>query len=92
MPELFGFSFGKKKSPDEPASNVPSFVPPDYEDGATTVSSGGFYGSYLDLDGGQNQTVVLSITIEVWFSNQKLKLQYKTLLMKVLCLMTTELL
>ena len=54
MPELFGFSFGKKKSPDEVVvSNVPSFVPPDYEDGATTVSSGGFYGSYVDLDGGQ---------------------------------------
>ena len=53
MPELFGFSFGKKKNPEEVVSNIPSFVPPVYEDGATTVSSGGFYGSYVDLDGGQ---------------------------------------
>ena len=53
MPELFGFSFGRKKSPDTPLPNAKSFIPPEPDDGATTVASGGFYGSYLDLEGDQ---------------------------------------
>ena len=74
MPELFGFSFGRKKSPDTPLSNVDSFVPRDVEDGATTVVSGGFYGSYLDLNGDQKsdsgfinhyRTMILQPEVEI---------------------------
>ena len=50
MPELFGFKFGKSKRPEEP-TKLKSFVSPDYDDGATVVTAGGFYGSYLDLEG-----------------------------------------
>ena len=53
MPELFGFEFGRKKSPDKPLPNAKSFIPPETDDGATTVASGGFYGSYIDLEGDQ---------------------------------------
>jgi len=51
MPELFGFSFGKKKNPDTPPTASQSFVPPDFEDGAHQVASGAFYGQYVDLEG-----------------------------------------
>ena len=51
MPELFGFNFGRKKSPDTPPTSAKSFIPPEAEDGATTVATGGFYGSYVDLEG-----------------------------------------
>lgn len=51
MPELFGFNFGKKKSPDTPDPKAQSFVAPEFDDGATQVAAGGFYGSYVDLDG-----------------------------------------
>jgi hypothetical protein len=51
MPELFGFNFGKKKSPDTAQPNVKSFIPPDPDDGAMEVVAGGFYGSYVDLEG-----------------------------------------
>jgi len=50
MPELFGFKFGKSKKPEEP-TKLKSFVSPDYDDGATEVVAGGFYGSYVDLEG-----------------------------------------
>jgi len=50
MPELFGFKFGKSKTPEKPTKSK-SFVSPDYDDGATVVTAGGFYGSYLDLEG-----------------------------------------
>tara|TARA_R110000824_G_scaffold58888_15_gene158812 strand:+ start:784 stop:2292 length:1509 start_codon:yes stop_codon:yes gene_type:complete len=53
MPELFGFSFGRKRNPDGPLSNVKSFVPPDHDDGATQVATGAFYGQYVDLQGDQ---------------------------------------
>ena len=74
MPELFGFSFGRKKSPDVPVNDVESFVPRDREDGATTVVSGGFYGSYLDLEGDQKsdsgfinhyRTMILQPEVEI---------------------------
>jgi hypothetical protein len=47
--ELFGFTFGKKntKIPDQPES----FVPKNFEDGASVVEAGGFQGFYIDLDG-----------------------------------------
>ena len=46
--ELFGFEI-KKKSADQ--VEIPSFSPPETDDGALTVSAGGAYGTYLDLEG-----------------------------------------
>jgi hypothetical protein len=46
--ELFGFEI-KRKPTD--AVEVPSFTPPETDDGALTVSAGGAYGTYLDLEG-----------------------------------------
>ena len=46
--ELFGFEI-KKKSADQ--VEIPSFSPVESDDGALTVSAGGAYGTYLDLEG-----------------------------------------
>ena len=46
--ELFGFEI-KKKATD--VVEIPSFSPVESDDGALTVSSGGAYGTYLDLEG-----------------------------------------
>jgi ribosomal protein L12E/L44/L45/RPP1/RPP2 len=46
--ELFGFEI--KKKPAE-VVEIPSFSPPETDDGALTVSAGGAYGTYLDLEG-----------------------------------------
>jgi len=56
MPDFFGFSFGKKKNTNkvglESTIRKPvSFVPPDYDDGATTIEAGNFFGQYVDFDG-----------------------------------------
>jgi len=48
--ELFGLKFGKTKEEKED-NKLSSFVPPDTDDGAVIVESGGFYGQYVDLDG-----------------------------------------
>tara|TARA_Y100000310_G_scaffold334620_1_gene414805 strand:+ start:651 stop:2165 length:1515 start_codon:yes stop_codon:yes gene_type:complete len=68
MPELFGFKFGKSKQTEEP-TKAKSFVSPDYDDGATVVTAGGFYGSYLDLEG--------DIKSEVGFINH-----YRTMILQ----------
>ena len=47
MAELFGFEFKRKQKIDE----IPSFAPPDNDDGAVVVAAGGAYGTYVDLDG-----------------------------------------
>ena len=56
--ELFGFSIGRKgkESPkpftsESGRDNALSFVPPDFDDGAATLTQGGFYGSYIDMEG-----------------------------------------
>lgn len=46
--ELFGFTFGKK---DKEPEKVESFVPKNFDDGASVVEAGGFQGFYIDLDG-----------------------------------------
>jgi len=46
--ELFGFTITKQKKQAE--SQNQSFVTPTADDGATTISSGGYYGTYVDLD------------------------------------------
>lgn len=45
--ELFGYSIERRKPVEEPIS----FAPPTNEDGAMLVSSGGVYGTYVDLEG-----------------------------------------
>lgn len=47
--ELFGFQI-KRKS-DKQEEKLKSFVPKENEDGAGTIASGGYFGSYVDLDG-----------------------------------------
>ena len=45
---LFGFTFGKEDPSRE--TRQLSFVTPTAEDGASTVSTGGYYGTYVDID------------------------------------------
>lgn len=45
--ELFGFEIKRK----EEDKDIPSFTPVEVDDGALTVSAGGAYGTYLDLEG-----------------------------------------
>ena len=54
--DLFGFTVSRKKAEKsvEPAGGgkqLPSFVAPDAEDGATPIQMGAYYGHYVDLDG-----------------------------------------
>ena len=56
--ELFGFSIGRtgRQQPllelrRNAKSKAKSFAPPDYDDGAVTVSGGGYFGSYVDFEG-----------------------------------------
>ena len=44
---IFGFKLTRPKK-DPPASQ--NFIPPTPEDGASTISAGGYYGTYVDLD------------------------------------------
>jgi hypothetical protein len=55
---LFGFEIARKKSEDEQAQQ-PSFTPPSNEDGALTISSAAYYGTYVDLDGTAKNEVEL---------------------------------
>ena len=47
--ELFGFQI--KRKDDMAASEPVSFTPQKFDDGAVEISSGGAYGTYVDLDG-----------------------------------------
>ena len=54
--DFFGFTIGRKKEANkvglETSIRRPvSFVPPDFDDGATTIESGNFFGQYVDFDG-----------------------------------------
>ena len=49
--KLFGFEIGKAETDDEKAARVPSFAPPDKDDGALEIAPGGMYGTYVDLEG-----------------------------------------
>ena len=50
MVELFGFEISRPKSPEE-AKTVKSFTKPEFDDGAIVATTGGSYGTYVDLDG-----------------------------------------
>ena len=48
MADLFGFSITRKKQEQDPKQN---FTTPQADDGTTTVAAGGYFGSYLDMEG-----------------------------------------
>ena len=45
---LFGFTIGKEDK--QPGLKAQSFITPAADDGASTVSSGGYFGTYVDID------------------------------------------
>ena len=49
--KIFGFEITKTKEEEREEENVKSFVPPQTDDGAIELASGGAYGSFLDLEG-----------------------------------------
>lgn len=55
---LFGFEISRRKNEEEQALQ-PSFTPPSNEDGALTISSAAYYGTYVDLDGTAKNEVEL---------------------------------
>lgn len=50
MVQLFGFEISRKKQQDQEEKNK-SFALPQNDDGAVTIQSGAYYGTYVDLDG-----------------------------------------
>ena len=50
MVQLFGFEIGRAKIKDQESKNK-SFSVPQNDDGAVTIQSGSYYGTYVDLDG-----------------------------------------
>ena len=48
MADLFGFSITRKKQEQDPKQ---IFTTPQADDGTTTVAAGGYFGSYLDMEG-----------------------------------------
>jgi hypothetical protein len=50
MVQLFGFEIGRAKTKDQDDKNK-TFSVPQNDDGAVTIQSGSYYGTYVDLDG-----------------------------------------
>jgi len=55
---LFGFTIAKNKEEEDKTAS-PSFTPPNNEDGALTITSAAYYGTYVDLDGTAKNDVEL---------------------------------
>ena len=55
---LFGFTFSREKNEDE-QKNQQSFSPPANDDGALTITSAAYYGTYVDMDGTAKNEVEL---------------------------------
>lgn len=55
---LFGFQISRDKT-DAQQQNEKTFTPPSNEDGALTISSAAYYGTYVDLDGTAKNEVEL---------------------------------
>ena len=55
---LFGFQISRQKTDVEQQSQK-TFAPPSNEDGALTISSAAYYGTYVDLDGTAKNEVEL---------------------------------
>lgn len=49
--QLFGFEIGRAKKKDQEDANSKTFAIPQNDDGAVTIQSGSYYGTYVDLDG-----------------------------------------
>lgn len=54
---LFGFNFTRNKDQDD--SSEQSFSPPPNDDGALTITSAAYYGTYVDMDGTAKNEVEL---------------------------------
>ena len=52
MAELFGFQITRANQKAKDGGSPQSFTVPTADDGTTTVSAGGYFGSYLDQAGG----------------------------------------
>jgi hypothetical protein len=48
---LFGFDIKKKQSNNDTITNNPSFVAPVADDGSAVINAGGYFGTYLDVEG-----------------------------------------
>jgi hypothetical protein len=55
---LFGFTIARKQR-DDAQTVTPSFTPPNNDDGALTITSAAYYGTYVDLDGTAKNEVEL---------------------------------
>jgi Bacteriophage T4-like portal protein (Gp20) len=55
---LFGFTISRQQSEDDQAVQQ-SFTPPSNDDGALTITSAAYYGTYVDLDGTAKNEVEL---------------------------------
>ncbi len=55
---LFGFTIGRAEQ-EKQQSATPTFTPPSNDDGALTISSAAYYGTYVDLDGTAKNDVEL---------------------------------
>ena len=55
---LFGFTISRDKNEEEAISQQ-SFAPQTAEDGALTITSAAYYGTYVDLDGTAKNEVEL---------------------------------
>ena len=55
---LFGFTISRDRIADEKATQQ-SFTPPQNDDGALTITSAAYYGTYVDLDGTAKNEVEL---------------------------------
>ena len=55
---LFGFTISRDKNEEE-SKTQPSFSPPSNDDGALTITSAAYYGTYVDLDGTAKNEVEL---------------------------------
>lgn len=59
MPTLFGWKFEKlsdAEKRDKINTQAASFVPATTDDGSTAITTAGYYGQYLDLDGDSAKT------------------------------------
>ena len=51
MATLFGFEISRKKNQVQQDEQSKTFAVPQNDDGAVTIQSGSYYGTYVDLDG-----------------------------------------
>ena len=55
---LFGFTISRQQAEDQAAAQQ-SFATPNSDDGALTITSAAYYGTYVDLDGTAKNEVEL---------------------------------